>query len=103
MPEENRVFDVAKPGYGQAQATSKPVIVGHQPEISDPMVRDNNPTSTKISVRDDSQTFSDMGGGTQDAPESLIQPQPETPQPNDSSPALFDSQPELNPPIDPLA
>jgi len=60
MPEENRVFDVARPGHSSAQANSKPVIVGHQPTITDPMVRTGSsadypaaePASTRINVQD---------------------------------------------------
>jgi hypothetical protein len=59
MPDENRVFDIAKPGKGTPQATSKPVIVGHQPAVNDPMVNEDprmgsSPTEpTHISVQDD--------------------------------------------------
>ena len=55
MPEENRVFDVAKPGHSSPEATSKPVIVGHQPSFSDPMVKDGPASDepTKIMVHDD--------------------------------------------------
>jgi hypothetical protein len=60
MPDENRVFDIAKPGRGTPQATSKPVIVGHRPAVNDPMVNEEPKTSsfpaetTHISVQDDS-------------------------------------------------
>jgi hypothetical protein len=55
MPEENRVFDVTKPSHVNPSATSKPVIVGHQPTMSDPMVKDqgglgSEPTRIPISV-----------------------------------------------------
>jgi hypothetical protein len=40
MPDEDRVFDVTRPGRSNAQATSRPVIVGHLPANTDPMVRD---------------------------------------------------------------
>ena len=61
MPEENRVFDVAKPGHSSPSATSKPVIVGHQPTMSDPMVNeDHGPANdfsetapTKINIKDE--------------------------------------------------
>jgi hypothetical protein len=53
MPDENRVFDVAKPGHSSPEATSKPVIVGHQPTMSDPMVKDEADSEpTKIMVHD---------------------------------------------------
>jgi hypothetical protein len=42
MPDENRVFDVTKPKNVSPSASSKPIIVGHQPRVSDPMVKDRN-------------------------------------------------------------
>lgn len=65
MPEENRVFDVAKPGQSSPSATSKPIIVGHHPAMSDPMVRDDSAVgsnnSTHIQIRDDDDTFEHVG------------------------------------------
>ena len=62
MPEENRVFDVARPGRTAPEPTSKPVIVGHHPTQSDPMVNEERhpmdfgteAEPTKISIVDDS-------------------------------------------------
>lgn len=53
MPEEDRVFDVTKPKDVSPPATSKPVIVGHHPMASDPMVKNadkpaEEPTHIKI-------------------------------------------------------
>ena len=63
MPDETRVFDVTRPSHVNPPATSKPVIVGHQPENTDPMVREesspfgtekpNMPEPTKIQVTDE--------------------------------------------------
>lgn len=53
MPDENRVFDVTKPSHVNPSATSRPVIVGHQPTMSDPMVREGS-EPTRIKVSDDS-------------------------------------------------
>lgn len=58
MPDENRVFDVTKPKDVAPSATSKPVIVGHQPMASDPMVKETDKPAedaTHIKVIDDSQ------------------------------------------------
>jgi len=41
----NKVFDVAKPGKTAANASARPVIIGHKPLLQDPMVKD-------ISARD---------------------------------------------------
>lgn len=56
MPDEDRVFDVTKPGDVSPSATSRPVIVGHQPMMSDPMVSGSNdmPPPTRIQVNDGS-------------------------------------------------
>ncbi len=36
--DENKVFDVSKPGKTTADPTSRPVILGHGPVGEDPMV-----------------------------------------------------------------
>lgn len=69
MPEENRVFDVTKPKHVNPTPTSRPVIVGHHPMISDPMVKDKEPEDsiqkgyniepTKIEVNEDSAVDND--------------------------------------------
>lgn len=38
--EDTKVFDVARPSKAYPDATSKPVIVGHRPQTSDPMVKE---------------------------------------------------------------
>ena len=98
MPEENRVFDVAKPGYGQPQATSKPVIVGHQPAISDPMVRDSDSsTATKISVQDgqDDPVLEHHDMPVYSPPSSIGS--------QSSAPAVYDNEADQVPSADPLA
>lgn len=37
-PEPQKVFDVMRPGKAPAPPASKPVIVGHKPEVKDPTV-----------------------------------------------------------------
>src|SRR5579862_64205 len=91
MPDEDRVFDVTKPNRVNPSATSKPVIVGHQPTMSDPMVRgDTQPT--RIQVDDGSAApakafeapglFSDSNSGSTwdgaSAPDPASQPEPAT-------------------------
>jgi hypothetical protein len=44
--EEPGVFDVSKPNKVGPSATSRPVIVGHQPQVSDPMVKDEHSASS---------------------------------------------------------
>lgn len=36
--QPKKVFDVMRPGKTAAQATSRPVIVGHKPQVKDPMM-----------------------------------------------------------------
>ncbi|HET6863950.1 MAG TPA: hypothetical protein VFH37_02010 [Candidatus Saccharimonadales bacterium] len=99
MPEENRVFDVAKPGYGQPQATSKPVIVGHQPSISDPMVRDSDSSSpTKISVIDGQEETAGMEH--HDMP---VYSPPSSFGSQSSAPAVYDNEADQVSSADPLA
>ncbi len=44
MPQdEDRVFDVSKPHKTSPDATSRPIIVGHQPQMTDPMVNEHRP------------------------------------------------------------
>jgi hypothetical protein len=70
MADENRVFDVARPGRTAPEPTAKPVIVGHHPMQSDPMVKEGpdlldfgtESTPTKISVTDDSSSEHHLEG-----------------------------------------
>jgi hypothetical protein len=39
--EETKVFDVAKPSKSYPDASSKPIIVGHRPQINDPMMKED--------------------------------------------------------------
>lgn len=100
MAEENRVFDVARPGRTAPGPTSKPIIVGHRPMQSDPMVKEgpdlldfgteSAPSPTKISVVDDNpaehhadtgpdlSVISDADKKTDAAP-SWSMPEPEAP------------------------
>ncbi|MET0779641.1 MAG: hypothetical protein ABWY71_02290 [Candidatus Saccharimonadales bacterium] len=41
VPAQRKVFDVSRPGRAQPNSTSKPVIVGHRPVVSDPAVTMN--------------------------------------------------------------
>jgi len=115
MPDETRVFDVTRPSHVNPPATSKPVIVGHQPQASDPMVKDGDihfgtekpePQTTKIQIMDDS-----LGSGSEHSqpaePADNSHPEPvafpaghhQTVEPpaahteDDTSPAIF-SEPE---------
>jgi hypothetical protein len=75
MPDEDRVFDVAKPGKTGPSPTSRPVIVGHQPPATDPMMR---PEAKPISVRDDSGGDSVL---VAPAPPSPVEEKPAVPAP----------------------
>lgn len=83
MPEENRVFDVTKPSHVNPSATSRPVIVGHQPTMNDPMVREGG-EPTRIQVNDDSerQAFT---------PEPAPEPELSEPPKDFGAPGLFSS------------
>jgi hypothetical protein len=47
---ENKFFDVAKPGQSSPTSTARPVIVGHKPQVEDPMM------TRKVPVVSDEQT-----------------------------------------------
>src|SRR3989344_1935707 len=40
---DNRVFDVSRPHHTKPDPTGRPVIIGHHPEMVDPMVRERAP------------------------------------------------------------
>lgn len=73
MPDENRVFDVTRPRNVSPAATSKPVIVGHQPMVTDPMVRGEKPAPTRISINEEASSapaiIEPTGSMTSEAPE----------------------------------
>ncbi len=55
MPDENRIFDVTKPSRVNPSATSRPIIVGRQPAMADPMVKNQAYTThepAKITVNE---------------------------------------------------
>jgi hypothetical protein len=90
MPDETRVFDVARPGHSSPSPTSKPVITGHHPAMSDPMVReDSASTPTQIPIQDSSEPAIMDTGGT-----SNIFGEPANSEPMLSHPA----EPQMPPP-----
>lgn len=114
MAEENRVFDVARPGRTAPEPTSKPVIVGHHPMQTDPMVKDGpdpldfgtESTPTKISVTDDSTMEHHVAAGPDLSVASVPSDKPEPapswsmppPEPT-PEPAPEPSLPDLSPPV----
>lgn len=96
MPDENRVFDVTKPGHSSPDATSKPIIVGHRPTMSDPMMTDSHDSAgsyiesppTQITVKDE----------THDQPLETHAEKSITPDPDNSStwitPPAFGAKPQ---------
>ncbi|OGL37655.1 hypothetical protein A3E49_03045 [Candidatus Saccharibacteria bacterium RIFCSPHIGHO2_12_FULL_49_19] len=40
---DERVFDISKPHHSKPHGTAKPVIVGHHPQMPDPMLREHAP------------------------------------------------------------
>ena len=108
MPEENRVFDVTKPSHVNPSATSKPVIVGHQPTMSDPMVKrqgglGSEPTRIPINVSRPLESGT-IGGPSAEytSPNFLESPTPASaPEPDNQSfeaPAAFSAPAQFNTP-----
>ncbi|HET9722071.1 MAG TPA: hypothetical protein VFP32_03540 [Candidatus Saccharimonadales bacterium] len=111
MPDEDRVFDVSKPGQVGASPTSRPIIVGHQPQVSDPMVRDTFDSAgqaIKINVQDMSTGEqlpfdNDDSAAAAAVPDSLPNQPPASSEParfeDSAGPAVFPSaEPESLPP-----
>jgi hypothetical protein len=114
MPEENRVFDVTKPSQVNPSATSKPIIVGHQPTMNDPMVNEQGRSEpTHIPVNDgfsaEPQPINVPQASAQpfEAPEAFSAPAaPTTTPPANDYPGLpTDPEPEAampTPPTEPI-
>jgi len=78
MPDEDRVFDVSKPGKSNPSATSKPIIVGHRPTMADPMMR----TDTGQDITDEASAAATRINVTDTPPDSsngMTEPAPAGP------------------------
>jgi hypothetical protein len=103
MPEENRVFDVARPGRTAPEPTSKPVIVGHHPTLNDPMVKEERhpmdfgteAAPTRISVSDDSPAMQHAASGLEPIAHPPAEPEPEAPSWSMPSPQTQPEEPSL--------
>ncbi len=90
--EETRVFDVSRPNRVGPDPTSRPIIVGHQPMMPDPMVSRTNyapatdtqspPTPIHVSISND-----EVPVPVTPAPEPL--PPPSTPEPVQPEPSTL--------------
>src|SRR3990167_10779300 len=85
---DERVFDISKPQHHKPDPTGKPVIVGHHPQMADPMVREHLPDKPQ------SATHSDGSSSVNEPPTGLGQP----PVPPVSGSDSFMEQPQINPP-----
>jgi hypothetical protein len=47
---EKQVMDVSKPGKTPADASARPIIVGHKPQVQDPMVNTAEDTNPEVSA-----------------------------------------------------
>src|SRR4051812_36724999 len=66
------VFDVSKPHKTQPSATSRPIIVGHHPQVSDPMVKEETKKND-----DEAKTIPvSFHSEEKEAPHSMITQQP---------------------------
>jgi hypothetical protein len=84
MPDEDRVFDVTKPKNVSPSASSRPIIVGHQPRVSDPMVKDQSAPATRIMV---------SSGTVDDKPPAAPDPVSNTSAPAIIEPPVHDEPP----------
>lgn len=66
VPEKKQIMDIRRPGKSPANATSRPIIVGHGAMIKDPMVHDKG-----------TEIVSDVAPVETTHPEILAEPKPE--------------------------
>lgn len=59
--ESKQVMDVSKPGKSAADATSRPVIVGHRPMVQDPMVNTAEESNPEIEKEEPAPTVTPTG------------------------------------------
>src|SRR5438309_2364197 len=74
--EDTKVFDVAKPSQAQPDSTARPVIVGHRPQMSDPMVRGQaaqNTTPIHVAMDDEEPHTVDDHQPVADAPAEPVE------------------------------
>lgn len=89
MPED-RIFDFNKPDRVQPSPTSRPVIVGHRPTTTDPMMRG----STRMDMVSGKTPAFTSGGNNSDAPALFDQPEGSSlPAPAAASPANLPNEP----------
>lgn len=98
---DERIFDISKPHKVDPGATSKPVIVGHHPEIPDPMIRENAPDKPQIPQQPEFGPPSDGNplGLPAAPPTEIINPSAEPPAklPPIITEPVAESKPELPP------
>jgi len=87
IDDDTKVFDVARPSQSHPDATSRPVIVGHRPEMSDPMVKESEALPTEHDSTPIHVAMADED--TQGAPEHS--PTDGGPSISDESPSAFSS------------
>ena len=98
-----RVFDIVRPGHAPANATSRPVIVGHGSHQADPLLAEKNATLPSfaageeyLAVTDHAPTGGDMPAGqTPASGPSSVAPRlpfsPAPPKPTDAAKPQLDS------------
>lgn len=85
---DERVFDISKPHHHKPDPTGKPVIVGHHPQMPDPMVRDHVPDKPQSTELAGSSALVGEPASTSGLP----------PVPPVSGPDSFMEQPQITPP-----
>lgn len=62
--EANKVMDVAKPGKTAPDASSRPLIVGHQPMVKDPMMSNPTAPADDLEQKEDQKSITSHTGLT---------------------------------------
>lgn len=92
-----QVMDVSKPGKSAADATTRPIIVGHKPLVQDPMVttaEDINPEATPEVTEQEEAVASPATTRKVIAPITPVEPEEEADKPEET-PVETETEPEV--------
>lgn len=92
-----QVMDVAKPGKTPAEATARPIIVGHKPEVQDPMVTSAEDKNPEVEATTPAEPTLNPTGKKVIAPLTTETPEPEPEEKKPDEAKEPETQPETEP------
>lgn len=99
--DDDKVFDVAKPGASGPSSTSKPVIVGHKNMIEDPMVKAAASATLDGVPEDDDAAKAKKESGSSVGPHQGKQIMPLNEPAKEETPAAPEPEKPVEPPVEP--